>query len=183
MGDPWDRYTMSAMGITISLAGNPKRNASIITPSIPSALPMGSSAVAIKDRRVSPSILQYPSSQSTMPAGAATTTARPSTKRVRSSNERMSTSPTFGFRNGGNSSTKDEGIPLRMVLDNIFALRSVITTPSTINPVSKMADKILPTTPEVKTKNMLMSKINVGKRPLQGIITLVRMAIKRSLGL
>lgn len=68
--------------------------------------------------------------QITRPAGAATEIALPNTNRVLSNIELTKTFPICGFLYGGSSNIKEEGIPFRIVLDNILEINSVINMPN-----------------------------------------------------
>ena len=70
------------MGITISLAGNPRINAKSITPSRPINLPAGSRKSARYARSEEPPVLIFARHQIRRPAGAATTTALNRTKTI-----------------------------------------------------------------------------------------------------
>ena len=74
--------------------------------------------------------------QITIPAGAATTIARPSTKSVRSKIERRITFPICGFLYGGSSRVKEDGIPRRIVWDKIFEINNDMRIPIRIIEVS-----------------------------------------------
>lgn len=76
------------IGITISFAGNPKINASKITPSSPISEPRGWRKFEIITHRDSPFIIMFDINHITIPAGAATHIALKSTKMVLSSKER-----------------------------------------------------------------------------------------------
>ena len=62
------------------------------------------------------------------PIGAATATARPRTKSVRSRSERTSTRPICGIRYGGSSSENADGSPRSTVDDKSREASSVIAT-------------------------------------------------------
>ena len=64
------------------------------------------------------------------------------TNSVLSKIERTKTFPIWGLLYGGSSSTKDDGIPLRTVLDNIFDITNVIIIPSIMTKTTDNADKI-----------------------------------------
>lgn len=155
----------------------------MITPSIPSALPNGSRNAAQCAKRLISPIVILANSQMMIPAGAATTAARPNTKSVRSKIERTITFPIWGRRYGGSSKVKEEGIPFKMVADRRRETRNVMTTPSRITPVRISVEitdcRGSATTP---TKNMLIMAMMVGNRPLQGTKLLVMMAINLSRG-
>jgi hypothetical protein len=89
---------MRMQGTTISLAGKPSRNASRMKPSSPISPPRGCRIAARWARMLSPPTDRFAAAQMTMPAGAATATARPRTNSVRSRMERTSTCPTWGIR-------------------------------------------------------------------------------------
>ena len=164
--------------MTISFAGIPSRNAMRITPESPMSAPSGSKRVAMPYRSVCPSTITFWQSQMTAPAGMATVTALPRTKTVLSNTLRTITSPIFGRRYGGSSSTKADGTPRRRVLLNRKETRSVMLTASTISRNTKPpARSGLPL-----AKKKPERRISVGKRPLQGTKQFVRMAMSRSLG-
>lgn len=73
--------------------------------------------------------------QMTRPAGAATQIALPRTNNVRSKRERIRIFPNWGLRKGGNSNTKAEGIPFKMVFDNSLEIIKVKKIP---NKMTKM---------------------------------------------
>ena len=58
-----------------------------------------------------------------------------------------------------------------------------MATASTMAPISSPAAAAELHSPSPVTKNMEIRAISVGRRPLQGMKELVRMAIRRSLGL
>ncbi len=91
-------YAIMMMGNTISLAGKPKINAKSTMPSKPSSAANGSKKSAQTDKSVPPPTEILANSQMTIPAGAATLTARPSTNKVRSNTERTITLSTCGRR-------------------------------------------------------------------------------------
>ena len=121
--------------------------------------------------------------QINIPAGAATAMARPKTNIVRSKTERTSTLPICGRRYGGNSSAKDDGTPFKTVLDNSLVAAKVVITPNTITAVIINADKTEEKAPVIlPIKNIVISEIMVGNRPLQGTKLLVNTASNRSRG-
>lgn len=79
-------------------------------------------------------------SQITIPAGAAIATALPRTNKVLSKIERTITLPICGFLYGGSSNIYEEGIPLRIVFDNILDISNVIKIPKTITPKTHNTD-------------------------------------------
>lgn len=85
-------------GTTISLAGKPRRKASRMMPSRPMRAPRGWRKPARWSRMLCPPTVTLAAVQMMSPAGAATSTARPSTNSVRSRMERTSTCPTWGAR-------------------------------------------------------------------------------------
>lgn len=85
---PVDRYVMSMMGMTISLAGSPRMNASRMMPSKPRYQANGSRNRAMCCKRLASEITMLAKSQITAPAGAAMMTARLRTNKVRSMIER-----------------------------------------------------------------------------------------------
>ena len=112
-----------------------------------------------------------------MPAGAATAAARPSTNSVRSKTERTSTCPTCGARYGGSSSAKADGLPRSTVALSSHVAPNVSPTQSVSAAVSRSAAvSVLP----LSEKNMVMSAMSAGKRPLHGMRLLVSTASSRS---
>ena len=85
----------------------------------------------------------------TIPAGAAIATALPKTNNVLSKIERTKTFPNCGFLYGGSSNTKDDGIPLRIVLESILDITSVIIIPITTSRITARVDKIEDHIPKV----------------------------------
>ena len=78
---------------------------------------------------------------------------------------------------------KEEGCPLRMVLERSQDTRKVIRMPNRIRRVRrKAALKVLPGPEAAPMKNMAIRAVRVGNLPLQGTKLLVRTAISRSLG-
>ena len=78
---------------------------------------------------------------------------------------------------------KEEGTPLRMVMESSFVMAKVTRMPSRMAPVSSRAESSeenIP--PAVPTKNMVRMAIRAGNRPLQGTKLLVRIASRRSRG-
>ena len=84
---------MKMMGMTISLAGKPRRKAMRITPSSPMSLANGSRKEAHQESRLVSRMCRLAMHQMRNPAGTATAAARPSTNRVRSKTERTRTDP------------------------------------------------------------------------------------------
>ena len=66
--------------------------------------------------------------------------ALPSTNSVLSNMERINIFPNCGFLYGGNSKTKDEGIPFKMVLDSNFEIASVKNIPNIITKITAMVE-------------------------------------------
>ena len=78
---------------------------------------------------------------------------------------------------------KEEGSPFSIVLDKTFDTKKVIITPKIITKVNDKAEIIDENSPALyPTKNMVITAINVGNRPLQGTKVFVMVAINRSLG-
>ena len=136
---PRDRYPIKINGSTISFAGNPNKNASRITPSIPMKRPSGSRKPAQCIRMVCSPTAIFAAHQIKSPAGAAAMIALPKTNKVRSSTERMITFPICGLRYGGSSNRNVEGSPFKIVPDKIFDTRNVIPIPRVITPVRSNA--------------------------------------------
>lgn len=86
-------YAIIMIGITISLAGNPKINAIKITPSSPMSWANGSRKPEQWASSDASPMWIFAISQISNPAGAATATALPSTNKVRSKMERRMTFP------------------------------------------------------------------------------------------
>ena len=80
--------------------------------------------------------------QITIPTGAATLIALPSTNNVLSNKDLTITLPIWGFLYGGNSNIKEEGIPSSTVLDRIFEITKVKTIPSNITNNTHMVEMI-----------------------------------------
>lgn len=95
---PSDRYVMIIMGVTISFAGKPRTKPSRIVPSIPNQFANGSRKAEMWWRSGTFSTVRFPRSQMSIPVGAATMQALPSTNRVLSNTERTMTLPICGFR-------------------------------------------------------------------------------------
>ena len=113
-----------------------------------------------------------------IPAGAATAAARPSTNSVRSSTERTITCPTCGARYGGSSSAKADGLPRSTVTLSSCVAPNVSPTLSTSAAVSSSA--LTSELPLAAAKNMVMSAMSAGNRPLHGMRLLVSTASSRS---
>ena len=175
---PCARYPITAIGSTISLAGNPSTNASSSTPSMPISRPSGSSAFAHHASRLAPPMCTFASVHRIIPAGAATAAARPSTNSVRSSTERTITCPTCGARYGGSSSAKADGLPRSTVTLSSHVAPNVSPTLSTSAAVSSSA--LTSELPPAAAKNMVMSAMSAGNRPLHGMRLLVSTASSRS---
>ena len=176
-------YAMMIIGKTISFAGKPNINAIRITPSSPIRRANGSKNPVQWLSRLMPSTLTLASSQIISPAGAATITARLSTKSVLSNSERTSIFPICGRLYGGSSRAKEEGYPFKIVLESIFDTNKVINMPNMIKLVNIAVDITeLKDTATLPAKNMVIMAISVGNRPLHGTKLLVRIAISRSRG-
>ena len=179
----WFIYVIMIIGITISLAGKPSINANNITPSSPINCANGSKKSEQYFNKVISFMLTFAISHIKAPAGAATETALPKTKRVRSKIERTITFPICGFLYGGISSVKEEGNPFNKVFDKIFVAVNVDNIPNKITVVNSKADKaesirlLL-----VPIKNIVIIAMRAGNLPLQGTNEFVSIASKRSLG-
>lgn len=136
----FDIYDIIMIGITISFAGHPKIKANRITPSSPISMANGSKKLEDISINVAPSTLILAINQITKPAGVATFIALARTNSVLSNIDLTITLPICGRLNGGNSKVKDDGNPFRIVIDNIFDMSKVITTPNIIIAVRKTAD-------------------------------------------
>ena len=151
-----------------------------MTPSIPKSLPNGSRKSAHLESSVTSPTDMFARSHSISPAGAATVTALPRTNTVLSRSERTSTLPICGRRYGGSSRAKEVAVPFRTVFERNRDIIKVRTAPRAMTPVSISALAKFPPLPA--TASIPIRVISAGNRPLQGIKTLVRMAICRSLG-
>ena len=70
-----------------------------------------------------------------------------------------------------------------MVLDSSFEISNVAVIPTRMAPVSPTAEMTDPSNPDrPATKNIVITEMRAGKRPLQGTKLFVRMAMSRSLG-
>lgn len=176
------------MGSTISLAGKPRRKPARIVPSSPMRCASGSKNPVKMERRLLSAISMLAAIHMRIPAGAAAIKARPRTNSVRSRRECTRILPILGFRYGGSSRTKEEGIPFNIVLDRKKEVRSVIPTPRSMNKVKikavvreeRIGEREEHALPPIKKKEI--SKRSVGKRPLHGTNAFVKIAIRRSLG-
>ena len=148
-------------------------------PSTPSKRPAGSRNAVTRQMGASAPPLER--SHSTSPAGNATAAARESTNRVLSMSERTRICPIFGRRNGGSSSTKDEGLPRRSVTERSLVTASVMSTARTRNPVSMSAETAPPPDPAHAAASEA-STASEGRRPLQGMNELVSTPISLSRG-
>ena len=102
-----------------------------------------------------------------IPAGAAIATALPRTNKVLSKIERTKTFTNCGLLYGGSSNTKDEGIPLRSVLESILDIISVIIIPITTTKTTASVDKIDDQTPNaVPAINIEAIVIKKGNLPV-----------------
>ena len=79
----------------------------------------------------------------TKPAGAATDMALPNTNNVLSKIDLITIFPICGFLYGGNSNTKEDGIPFKIVLDNILEMNNVRKIPNKITNNTANVDSIL----------------------------------------
>lgn len=177
---PCDIYDMRIMGTTISFAGNPSIKASRITPSSPISEPRGSKNPDICARIDKSPIFIFARIQIRSPHGIDAVQALPSTKIVLSRSERTSTFPICGRRYGGNSSVYELDSPLSTVFESIYDMASVANTPSRIIPRSTAPDNTEPNIPPIVTKNIVITAMTVGKRPLQSMKLLVIIAMRRS---
>ena len=179
---PWDRYAMTIIGRTVSLAGKPRINARSIVPSSPMALANGSRIADVLLSRVSPPMVMFANIHIISPAGAATAAALPKTNRVLSRIERTITRKKSGFLYGGSSRVKEDGCPFKIVLDKMVDTRKVTKIPSITKPVKISVDKSDENLLPLKIINIVIREIRVGNLPLQGTKQLVRIAISRSRG-
>ena len=78
---------------------------------------------------------------------------------------------------------KEEGIPFKIVFDNIFDIKRVITTPSIITPIKIRAENRERNGDTIPAaKNIVIIDISMGKRPLHGTKLFVIIAISLSRG-
>ena len=158
-------------------------NAIRIIPSMPIDFANGSRRFEQYERTLYSPIKILDINQINNPAGAATSTARPKTKRVLSNTERTITFPIWGRLYGGNSKRKEDENPFKMVLESNFDVKKVTITPINIVPVSIKVDiNVLYGNATVPAKNIEIIEINVGNLPLHGTKLFVKIAIKRSRG-
>lgn len=161
---PPDIYAISAIGITISLAGNPRTNAISNTPSIPRKCPTPSNAEHIELRTVPSEVFMLAKSQMTSPAGAATATARRSTNSTFSFILTSTVLSILGFLYGGISIINGELLPFRIVADKSFVTKSVISTDKHKKPNNIIDEPKVPA-----EKNIVIIAISSGK-PLQTLL-------------
>ena len=119
----------------------------------------------------------------TRPAGAATAIALPNIKMVLSKIDLTNTFKNCGFLYGGNSKTKEDGIPFNIVFDKILDITNVMTIPRIITNMTAIVDTIdAPIPPIVPAINIVAMVIKNGNLPLHGTKLFVNMAINLSLG-
>ena len=171
-------YIIMIIGKTISFAGNPRINPTRMAPSSPSSRPKSFSIMASLFNRLMLSMVILAKSQMTIPASIDTLMALDRMVSVLSSIDLIIVFIMIGFRYGGSSSTKLDGSPFRSVFDKINDIMKVMIIPHMTIIVRRMALSI----DELPTENIDKSIIIVGKRPLHGTKTFVRIAIKRSRG-
>lgn len=138
-----DKYAISAIGITISLAGNPRINARSITPSIPTNLPTGSSTSAILQSKVVSATWMFASTHMIKPAGAATTTALSKTNIIFSRMVSPIKVNILGFLYGGISRTNELETPFKTVDVSTFDEANVTSIETAIIPKSIIAESTL----------------------------------------
>ena len=173
---------MIMIGMTISLAGKPRMKDNSITPSSPISFANGSIAFEHMISRLASPYFMLAKSEMIIPAGMATATALPSTKRVLSKIERIIIWPMCGFRNGGNSIVNEDGKPFSMVSESSFDAAKDRNIENRISNVSRKTPVIDPIR-DMDEKNMAITAMIVGNRPLHGIKLFVNIAIRRSRGL
>ena len=138
-----------------------------IYPSNPINLANGFKKFAIIVKRFSPFIPMFANSQITSPAGAAVLIALPNTNRVLSKMERIKILPNWGFLYGGNSSTKEEGIPFKIVFDSILEIINVKKIPNiTINITKKVEINDAPIPCTMPAINIVAIDIKMGNLPI-----------------
>ena len=114
---------------------------------------------------------------------AATEIALPNINIVLSNIDLTNTFKNCGFLYGGNSNTKEDGIPFSIVLDKILDIISVIIIPNIITKITDKVDRIdAPIPPIVPAINILAIVIKNGNLPLHGTKLFVKIAIILSLG-
>ncbi len=119
----------------------------------------------------------------TRPAGSATAIALPNIKMVLSKIDLTNTFKNCGFLYGGNSNTKEDGIPFNIVFDKILDITNVMTIPRIITNMTAIVDTIDdPIPPIVPAINIVAIVIKNGNLPLHGTKLFVNMAINLSLG-
>ena len=108
--------------------------------------------------------------------------ALPNTNSVLSKIERTNTFPICGFLYGGNSNTKEDATPFKIVLDNTFDIISVMKIPNNTTNKTATAD-IIDDIPSVTlpAKNIIAIVIRNGNLPLHGTNAFVRIEINLSL--
>ena len=89
-----------------------------------------------------PLIFKVAKSQITRPAGAATLIALPNTNKVLSKIDLIKIFPNWGLLYGGSSKIKEEGIPFKIVLDNIFDVINVKIIPKSITKITASVETI-----------------------------------------
>lgn len=105
------------------------------------------------------------------------------TNKVLSKIDLTSIFPICGFLYGGSSKINDDGIPFKIVLDNILEISSVSTIPKIIMQSTAMvaAKDFIPPVKNPPIK-MVAIAIKNGNLPLQGIKLFVKIDINFSLG-
>ena len=131
-----------------------------ITPSKPITLPIGSSACAIMLRSIVSPTLIFASIHMINPAGAATETARRSTKSTFSLTVCPIIFKNCGRLKGGSSSTKEDASPFKTVFVNTFDESNVIIMENAMNANSIAAD-----TNVFLEKNIAITAIRRGNAP------------------
>ena len=169
-------YIIMAMGITISFAGNPRINASSMTPPRPNVFANGSKNKDICFITDKPFMLIFESIHISSPIGADMITARANIWSVLSNMERIITLPILGFLKGGISSMNDDGNPFNIVFDSIFDTIKVMIIDKIINPVNSNVEEMLDV-----AKKIVINVIIVGNFPLHGTKEFVNIAINLSL--
>ena len=96
----------------------------------------GSRKLAISSSKLTSWIPIFANNQMTRPAGAATQIALPKTNKVRSKRERIKIFPNWGLRKGGNSNTKEEGSPFKMVFEKRLEMAKVKKIPNKITKIT-----------------------------------------------
>lgn len=153
-----------------------------IYPSSPISCPNGFKKLATYVSRFISPINIFDISHITIPAGAATAKALPSTNMVLSNIDLVITLIICGFLYGGNSKTKDEASPFSIVFERIFEMPKLIAIPNKITPKTARVDTNeeywFATRLPINIEDIVIS---IGNLPLHGTKQFVSIAIIFSL--